>query len=139
MIDLKPILYAINHELLKKKDADLRVQGLISTFKRLCPEGLSSLDPKIEEGVFIKELVAFLYELKGKIEEGQKGIDEAYILQGQVEAFSLLHYCYKMEAFRSLSHHLGLYADSWPAKFAIKKVLADIDYLLMEYRFFKSS
>ena len=149
MVDLKPILYVIKHELLKK-DAPYkkaRLLGLFKVFQSLAInlkisdlkdyltlleiDDLISQEPKIEDVSFIHVFVKFIHEL---YQSEPRGIDEVYTLYGMAEGFALFQYCYKMTTFKSLVHHLGIYANAWPAKFGLEAVRSDLEELIREYR-----
>ena len=149
MVDLKPILYVIKHELLKKDSPykKERLLGFFKVFESLAInlilsdlkdylvvseiDKLISQDPKIEDVRFIQVFVKFLHEL---YQSEPRGIDEVYTLYGMAEGFARFHYCYKMSTFKSLVHHLGIYANAWPAKFGLEAIRSDLQDLIREYR-----
>lgn len=77
-----------------------------------------------------------LRHIEEGMEVGSPSLDDAYSLFGIVSAFDLINECHREEAFRKLVHHLNVYADSWPAKFALTDVRESLSLLLNERRRF---
>lgn len=97
-------------------------------------EFLLSLNPIVEERGFILTFSDILKEIDKALEKGQKGIGDAYFLYGTLAGLNVLSYCHEIDVFRSLVHHLQVYAESWPATFALQEIKGDLEFLLKEYR-----